>query len=196
MKNSSIIGNLILKKDVNLIKELIEIEYIPQEGKPDFILKFHFKANDYMTNTVLTKRYIMEDKDKVKQIDSTKIKWREGMNIMDNKFKTGKKGKKKSKYEEDEEESFFKFFDSKEAIVGNPDEDDLNDEDEMRLDRLEEDFDVAIEIKTELLPNALEYYLNIVEEEPIEEAEGEEGEPEDKADENADNAESDNSVDD
>ncbi|CAI2376471.1 unnamed protein product [Moneuplotes crassus] len=182
MKHSTIASSLILKKDEPLLKELYDIELIPQEGSPDFILKFHFNANDFMTNTVLTKRYIMEDDDKVKQVDSTKIKWREGMSLTE-KPKSKKKGKK-NKYDEDGVESFFKFFDSKEPCVGNPDQDDLDSDDEMKLDRLEEDFDIAVEIKSELIPNALEYYLNIVEDEPVESEEGEDQDQE--QDENED----------
>lgn len=176
MKFNPVLGVQIEKKDEKLLKDLYDIEYIKQESSNDFILKFHFHANDYMQNTVITKRYIMEDEDKIKQIDCTKIKWRAGMNLLEKeKPKKGKgKGKKKNKAKEEEmEETFFRFFTAKEACKGNPDEDDLEEEDEMRLDLLEEDFDIAVEIRDELLPHALEYYLNIVEEELIEEGEGE-----------------------
>ncbi len=181
MKHSTMVCSLLLKKDENLLRQLVDVEYIPQDGKPDFVLKFHFNPNDYMTNTVLTKRYIMEDYDKVKQVESTKIKWREGKNLT-KKEKTSKKGKKNSDFEEDGEESFFRFFDSKEPWAGNPDEDDLDSDDEMKLDKLEEDFDIAVEIKSELIPNALEYYLNIVEEDPIESEEEDDQEQEQEQD--------------
>lgn len=177
MKFNPVLGMQIVKKDEKLLKDLYDIEYIKQEGSNDFILKFHFHPNDYMQNTVITKRYIMEEEEKIKQIDCTKIKWRAGMNLLEKeKPKKGKgKGKKNKKKaeEEEEEETFFRFFVAKEACKGNPDEDDLEEEDEMRLDLLEEDFDIAVEIRDELLPHALEYYLNIVEEEQVEEGEGE-----------------------
>lgn len=184
MKNNSMIGPMIEKKDEKLLMDLIDIESIPQKDSNDFILKFHFNTNDYMQNTVITKRYIMEDEDKVKQVDCTKVKWRPNMNLLEKQKpkKKNKKGKKKAKEEEEPDESFFIFFTQKDPCKGNPDEDDLDTDDEIKLDALEEDFDIGVEIKSDLIPNALEYYLDINEEDHIEEAEGEDDEEDAKPD--------------
>lgn len=62
----------------------------------------------------------------------------------------------------------------------------------MRLDKLEEDYDIAVEFKSELIPNALEYYLNIVEDEPIESEEEDDQAPqEDNNDEGSNQSEDD-----
>lgn len=159
-KNSNMLGVMIEKKDEEFLKELKDIEYVPQVGSHDFLLKFHF-------NNIVTKRYIMEDQDKVKQINCSKV-------TLPAPKKSKKKKKGKKAQDEDYEESFLKFFSSKEALKGDPDKDDLDSEDEMRLDEMEEDYDIAVEIRDEIIPNALEYYLNIAEEPKIEEAEGEE----------------------
>lgn len=184
MKHNNVLGTQIEKVDEPLLRQLYDIEYIKQEDSSDFILKFHFHPNDYMQNTVLTKRYIMEDEGKIKQVDCTKVKWRPGKNLLEKeKPKKGKKNKNKGK-EIEEQETFFRFFTSKESWKGSPDHDDLDSEDELRLDELEEDYDNANEIVDDLIPNALEYYLNIAEDEPIEEVEGEgegEGDDEQKA---------------
>jgi nucleosome assembly protein 1-like 1 len=180
MKNNPLISPMIEKKDEKLLMELVDIENIPQKDSHDFILKFHFNTNDYIQNTVITKRYIMEDEEKVKQINCTTVKWRPDMNLLEKQKpkKKNKKGKKKAKQEQEDEpaESFFIFFTQKEPTSGNADEDDLDTDDEIKLDALEEDHDIGVELKSELIPNALEYYLNINEEEMIEEAEGEDDE--------------------
>lgn len=69
MKQDPMVGTQIEKKDEEILKYLFDIEFIRQEDSHDFILKFHFHPNDYMQNTVITKRYICEDNDKIKQID-------------------------------------------------------------------------------------------------------------------------------
>lgn len=227
MKNNRILGVQIEKKDEKLLKHLIDIEHIAIENSNDFMLKFYFTPNDYIQNTVITKRYIMhssnandEGRKNIKKIECTPIKWRNGMNLLEPpKQEKGKGKKKKSKKEiAQEEETFFKFFTAKEAIKGDPDKDDLDEEDENKLDLLEEDFDNAMEFIDELVPLALEYYLNIIEEDIIEEDDGEgEGEgdfavevdgdakddedqdetpTDDKPGENDDNNDSDNSKDD
>ncbi|CAI2377320.1 unnamed protein product [Moneuplotes crassus] len=159
MKHSTMASSLILRNDENLLKDLYDIEYIPQQESGDFVLKFHFNPNSYMSNTVLTKRYIMEDDSKIKQIDSTKICWKDGMDLTEKP-----KPSDTSEYDYDETESFFKFFKSKEPCELNEDEGDLNSDDEAKLNTLEEDYDIAVEIKSELIPNALEYYFNIIDE--------------------------------
>lgn len=189
MKNNKILGSQITKNDEKLLRYLVNIEHIAVENSNDFILKFYFVPNEYIQNTVITKRYLMhdssaseEDHGNIKKVECTPLKWRNGMNLLDKpKPAKGKKGKKKKKQEENEV-SFFQFFTAKEQLKGNPDEDDLDADDELKLDQLEEDYDDALEIRDEVIPLALEYYLNIVEEEYLEEAEGEEGEGDEGAD--------------
>lgn len=185
MKNNKMLQVQIEKRDEKLLSHLIDIEYINVENSDDFILKFHFTPNDFIENTVITKRYIMEDSDRVKKIDCTKVRWRDGKNLLEKDKPKKNKGKKKNnKKAEDSDvvETFFHFFTAKEPTVANPDEEDLEEEDEMRLEKLEEDLDIAADIRDELVPLALEYYLNIVEEDHIEEAEGEDDEEENQPD--------------
>lgn len=221
MKNNRILGVQVEKKDEKLLKHLTDIEHIAIENSNDFILKFYFTPNDFIQNTVITKRYIMhssnandEGRKNIKKIECTPLKWRNGMNLLEAPKKAKGKKKKSKKELEEQVESFFRFFTAKEPIKGDPDKDDLDEEDENKLDELEEDFDNAMEFIDEVIPLALEYYLNIVEEEIIEEAEGEgegdaEGDAEyavevdgdakdddDKADDDADKNDSDNSNDD
>ena len=185
MKNNRILGVQIEKKDEKLLKHLIDIEHIAIENSNDFMLKFYFTPNDYIQNTVITKRYIMyssnandEGRKNIKKIECTPLKWRNGMNLLEKPKQEKGKGKKKNKKNkkeemEEEEASFFKFFTAKEQIKGDPEKDDLDEEDETKLDMLEEDYDNAMEFIDELIPLALEYYLNIIEVDVIEEDDGE-----------------------
>ena len=156
----------IQSKDEDLLRHLIDIEYVKPESTNDFVLKFHFSANPYMQNTVITKRYVMGDPDTCTKIECTKVRWKANMNLLEvdpTKNSTGK-GKKKKKKEQSTE-SFFWFFTEKQEVKGDPNEDDLDDEDEERLDAIEDDYTQAVDFRDELIPLALEYYLNIVEEE-------------------------------
>jgi len=172
IKNDTMTGVMIEKKDEELLSKLYDIEHIKQESSNDFVLKFHFYPNEYMQNTVITKRYIMEDDDKVKNVDCSQVKWKQGKNLLE---KPKSKKKKKKKAQDTHEESFFHFFTTKEAVVGDPEQDDLESDDEVRLDKLEEDYDIAVEIRDEIIPNALDYIISpmVGDDENIDEAEGE-----------------------
>lgn len=209
MKNNRILSKDINKDDQKLLKHLVDIEYQKVDGSSDFLLKFYFTPNDYIHNTVITKTYHMDDSDTCRKVDCTQVRWRDKMNLLENEPAKKNKGKKKKKAVE-KVDSFFEFFTSKEGIVGDPNEEDLNEEDEERLDIIEDDYMFAQEFRDELIPLGLEYYLNIVEEdfegegEDIEdnnEAGGEkvtDGKAHKSADKNADIADdqSDNSKDD
>ena len=61
MKNSHVLGTQITKNEENLLKHLVDIEHISVENSNDFILRFHFASNDYIQNSSITKRYIMNN---------------------------------------------------------------------------------------------------------------------------------------
>ena len=135
------------EKDVPILDNLIDIIIIPLENKIDFQVNYIFKPNDYMENTILTKKYFYNIlNEKLINVEGSEINWKN-----EDKNPTIKKTvkvikKKKSKEKQiitKEIESFFDIFSKKIK-------DNLSNE-EQQAKFLKEDF----------LPNSLEYYLNI-----------------------------------
>ena len=135
------------EKDELILNNLIDIIIIPLENKIDFQVNYIFKPNDYMENTILTKKYFYNIlNEKLINVEGCEINWKN-----EDKNPTIKKTvkfikKKKSKEKQiitKEIESFFDIFSKKIK-------DNLSNE-EQQAKFLKEDF----------LPNSLEYYLNI-----------------------------------
>ena len=135
------------EKDELILNNLIDIIIIPLENKIDFQVNYIFKPNDYMENTILTKKYFYNIlNEKLINVEGCEINWKS-----EDKNPTIKKTvkfikKKKSKEKQiitKEIESFFDIFSKKIK-------DNLSNE-EQQAKFLKEDF----------LPNSLEYYLNI-----------------------------------
>eukprot|EP00340_Litonotus_pictus_P010193 CAMPEP_0170535610 /NCGR_PEP_ID=MMETSP0209-20121228/101698_1 /TAXON_ID=665100 ORGANISM="Litonotus pictus, Strain P1" /NCGR_SAMPLE_ID=MMETSP0209 /ASSEMBLY_ACC=CAM_ASM_000301 /LENGTH=145 /DNA_ID=CAMNT_0010836903 /DNA_START=601 /DNA_END=1041 /DNA_ORIENTATION=- len=118
----------------------------------------------------------MNEKQEIKKIESTTIAWKnEEVNptVSKKKKKVKAKGKSdvKTIVKTEECESFFNFFknytaeiDKKKVETKTAGEED---DDEEREDDLyiEEEYDLGVFIKDELIPYSLEYYLDIVDEE-------------------------------
>jgi nucleosome assembly protein 1-like 1 len=60
-----------------------------------FDIVFEFEKNDYFTNTILKKTYIMSRQNVIEKCEGTKVEWKEGKNITEKKIK--KKNKKSGK---------------------------------------------------------------------------------------------------
>ena len=135
------------EKDVPILDNLIDIIIIPLENKIDFQVNYIFKPNDYMENTILTKKYFYNIlNEKLINVEGSEINWKnEDKNPTIKKIvKVIKKKKSKEKQIITKEiESFFDIF-SKKIKENLPNE-------EHQAKFLKEDF----------LPNSLEYYLNI-----------------------------------
>merc|ERR1712170_260169 len=103
----------------------------------NFTLFFHFDKNDYFDHEVLTREFILDEKKlTISKIVSSKIEWKsEDVNP------TIEKKKKKIKKKKEEME------------------DDEDEEDEM--DIIEDEYDLGLSIKEEVIPYAIEYYLGV-----------------------------------
>ena len=135
------------EKDVPILDNLIDIIIIPLENKIDFQVNYIFKPNDYMENTILTKKYFYNIlNEKLINVEGCEINWKS-----EDKNPTIKKTvkfikKKKSKEKQiitKEIESFFDIFSKK------------------IKDNLPNEEQQAKFIKEDFLPNSLEYYLNL-----------------------------------
>lgn len=181
MRNNPLVASMIFDQDYELLKNLTEIKLITEENSGNFTLEFHFKENQFIHNQVLSKKYVLTDDDAVKAGEGTEIKWK-GANLTQKVKKTKKRGKgKKSGTKVEEVPSFFLFFKSM-----SEDDDEEEDEDEDGFgDTLEDDFEIGREFRDELIPNAILYYLNVVdnlgdEDDDDESGEAETGKPKSK----------------
>jgi hypothetical protein len=174
LKNSAYFT--INEKDESILEFLKDVRLKPVEGnKLDFTMEFEFRTNEYFTNTLLTKTFIHDDKtDDVEKTIGCSVNWTSQdknprIAIKNKKVKKGKKVEVKKI--ETIVPSFFDIFadQSKEDHPSN-----------------EGSF-----FKDDLLPNSLEYYLNIMddfeegEDEDFEDDEDEEDEDSDDEDDGA-----------
>lgn len=193
LKNSSQFGELINTKDEKILKHLTDITLEYKENG-NFTLFFHFTPNEYFSHTVLTREFIMDIAHAINKIVSTKIEWaNEDVNPTvakkKKKVKSKGKGEVKTIVKLEECESFFNFFkDYNAEDLKNKEikEDAESEEEEDTNMYIEEEYDLGIFIKDELIPYSLEYYLDIVDEEGDEEMEEDEDDMDDGEDDGED----------
>ena len=158
MRNNTLLSEIIFDQDFGLLKHLVDVRCIIEENSEDFTLEFHFSENSFMRNEVLTKKYIMGPNDDPKG-EGTEIHWKcNSLTQGGNKLK--KTGKNKKAITDIEEiPSFFLFFKT------DPDNIDYEVEEEGKKmeDTLECDYETACELRDELIPNAVYYYLGAIE---------------------------------
>jgi hypothetical protein len=159
------------EKDEPILNHLSDVRMKPVEGsRLNFVMEFHFTPNEYFTNTLLTKTFFYnEETEDVEKTTGSSISWTTQDKNPRIKMKN-KKVKKGKKVETIKQEEFVpSFFD-------------------LFADQSKEDYpsEEGNFFKDDLLPNSLEYYLNIMDE-PMEGLddfeEGEDEEDEDDEDE-------------
>lgn len=189
LKNTSQFGDMITPKDEKVLKYLTDLT-IDYNENGNFTLSFSFSPNEFFSHEKLKRDFIMDDKQNIKKIESTSIEWTsEEVNptIAKKKKKVKQKGKSdvKTIIKVEECESFFNFFKNYNAEdKGKETKKENNDDEDEEVDHnlyIEEEYDLGVFIKDELIPYSLEYYLDIVEDE--EEDEGDEDEENDGGDE-------------
>lgn len=157
LKNNPMLSTMIFEQDEELLKHLINIKHISEPNSDNFTLEFFFSENNFIENTILTKKYFMGTDDEVERGEGTEIKWK-GTNLTQKVKKTKKRGKnKKVGIKVEEIPSFFSFFKN----VSDEDEEEQDSEDEDMGNLLEDDFELACEIRDEIIPNAVYYYLGV-----------------------------------
>lgn len=192
LKNSSQFSEMINEKDENILKHLTNIN-LSFKPNGDFSLHFHFSQNEYFKHETLYRNFILDEKMTIKKIESSKIEWNsEELNPTVAKKK--KKLKNKNKPNEvktivkvEEVPSFFNFFKDYTAIEGHSHKvhKKSDDEDEEEIDEnefIDEEYELGIFFKDELIPYSLEYYLDIVDEDDDEEEEEDDEDEEDEDD--------------
>ena len=170
-------------KDKPVLKCLKEIKCISKENG-NFTLEFHFEPNDYFKNIVLKREFILDEEFDIKEIKSDEIFWKNDQVNPTIELQTKKMKNKRTKYvktvtKKVKVPSFFSSFKNFKKGDKKKDEesedDDEEDEGEDKL-TIEDEYDLGLQIKEEIIPYAIEYYLGIVDDEEDGCEEDEEGE--------------------
>jgi nucleosome assembly protein 1-like 1 len=163
-----------------------------------FKLHFHFAANEFFANAVLTKTYHTEPESKwdadldTTKIEVTPVEWKDGMDLTVELVTKGK-GKKK-KVKKVPRDSFFRFFyplgegaEFPPEVPGDSDDEDESeeeDEEEKMADLINEDMAYADALRNLIIPHAVRHYTQeAVEMESDDESDGEPNEEESDSDE-------------
>ncbi|GMH65446.1 hypothetical protein TrST_g10139 [Triparma strigata] len=192
LSQNGTVSETLTESDVDCLEYLSDIRSTDLPGGVGFTLTFKFAENPYFTNAELSKRYdipnlYLDDEPMLEKITGSVINWKEGqclthkVTIKKQRSKSGKsKGQIRSVEKKIKVDSFFNFFNSVEV----PSEDASMDEEEMDLLEavIDQDYDVACAFRTQLVPDAIEWFTG--------EANGDEGDSEyDDEDEDTDSDE-------
>eukprot|EP00356_Strombidium_inclinatum_P015267 CAMPEP_0170483162 /NCGR_PEP_ID=MMETSP0208-20121228/2894_1 /TAXON_ID=197538 /ORGANISM="Strombidium inclinatum, Strain S3" /LENGTH=354 /DNA_ID=CAMNT_0010756101 /DNA_START=16 /DNA_END=1077 /DNA_ORIENTATION=- len=188
---NSPMGESISEKDRPILGYLqnVQLELHQEEEKGDgFDLIFTFAPNSYFDGTQIKKTVTRKNGNPIKT-QSTEIKWKDACNPTIKKQKKKKKGKKVTV--EVKCESFFNIFetidpenagkkdDEKKEKPEDDEDGDYDEADELNM-KLQEDHDIAEQLKDDLVPLALEYYLGVIENEGEDDEDDEDDDDEDE----------------
>ena len=181
---------MINDKDKNILKKLKLIKCTPEENG-NFTLEFFFEPNDYFTNEVLKREFILDEDYDIKEIKSDEIQWKSDevnptIEIKQKKVKNKRTKQIKTVQKKEKMPSFFSSFRNFVKKEGDKpkddDKDEDDDEDEGDEMTIEDEYDQALQFKEEIIPYAIEYYLGIADDEE-DDLGGEEDEEEEEEEE-------------
>lgn len=171
-KNVEMLEDLVKEHDEPLLNHLEDIKVVFADNKGlDFTLEFHFSENEFITNKVLTKSYVVEckvdendpfsfDGPNIVKTTGCKIDWKKGKNLT---IKTVKKkqrhkgrGQTRTVTKTVPNESFFTFFSPPEPKVDDTADDD--DEEDATMETLAADFARAEFLKDRVIPQAVLFF--------------------------------------
>jgi len=168
LKHSEDFEESITEQDEEALKFLKDIRAKKIDDGPSFSIEFSFESNPFFEDAVLVKTYHLVEKDggptMFDHASATKINWKSGKNLTVKKVtktqggkRGGGRGKRgggapKTVTVLEPCESFFNFFDP-EAML---EDEDMEEEDLEGM--LENDYEVGITLKEEIIPNAVLYF--------------------------------------
>ncbi len=168
LNNQDIMVN---EKDKDVLKKLKMIKCTPEENG-NFSLEFFFEPNDFFTNEVLKREFILDEDYDIKEIKSDEINWKSDsvnptIELKQKKVKNKRTKQVKTITKKEKVPSFFSSFRHFEKKEGeNKEEKDEEDEDEEGEElNIEDEYDLALQFKEEIIPYAIEYYLGIADDE-------------------------------
>ena len=167
LNNSEFIIN---EKDKNILKKLKEITCETEENG-NFKLIYKFYPNIYFTNETLVREFILDDDFDIKSIKSDVIEWKSDevnptINMVHKKVKNKRTKQVKVVLKKEIVPSFFtsfKNYEKSEKEKDKKDEEDDEENEENEENDITDEFDLALQLKDEIIPYAIEHYLGIAE---------------------------------
>lgn len=173
LQNYDVIAELIQEHDVPILEHLEDITLeLKEEPNTGFKLHFHFSANEFFTNKVLTKEYILNpnpesDKDLIYQgpmlrnATGTPIDWKKGKDVTVKTIKKKQKkkggagaGQTRTVVKTVPQESFFRFF-----SPINTEETDVDEESgDAMAQMVQRDYEVGEILKERVIPAAVLWF--------------------------------------
>ena len=180
---------MINEKDKSVLKKLKLIKCIPEENG-NFVLEFYFEPNEYFSNEVLKREFILDEDYDIKKIKSDEIQWKSDdvnptIEIKQKKVKNKRTKQIKTVQKKEKIPSFFssfRNFEKKEGDKKNEEKDEEDEEEDVDEMTIEDEYDQALQFKEEIIPYAIEYYLGIADDEE-DELGGEEDEEDEEEEE-------------
>jgi len=146
-----------------------------------FKLCFHFMENPYFEQTLISKEYHTEETSpytgevSVKLIKTTDIVWKTGKDVTVEKVAKAVKGggakkAKQKKTKEEPRDSFFRMFfrtlkeddemppDIMQMMLGEREDDEDEDDDEMLMEFMDNDHEIGMAVKDQIIPFAVRWY--------------------------------------
>ena len=156
--NSSQLKNYLNEKDRIILKNLSSI-LCEEESNGNFKIIFQFKEKDikpFFSNNELYVHYILDEKLTIKEIESSIINWTNDISnpsiILEKKqIKNQKTGEIIEREEKTNCQSFFSIFKNIKKGINDKIDDEITDI-----------YDLGYHIKEDLIPNSIEYYLNMM----------------------------------
>ncbi|XP_017789056.1 PREDICTED: nucleosome assembly protein 1-like 1 isoform X2 [Habropoda laboriosa] len=200
-KNVGTLADMVQEHDEPILKHLYDIKVIFLKSNPmGFVLEFHFEPNEYFSNSVLTKEYIMKctpekndpfsfEGPEIYKCKGCVIDWKKGKNVTVKTIKKNQKHKSRGSIrtvtKTVRNDSFFNFFSP--PVVPEDAEAELDDETQALLTS---DFEIGHYIRERIVPRAVLYYTGEGLEDEDEDYEEEEGDEDDPEEEDEDDEES------
>ncbi|XP_017070173.1 nucleosome assembly protein 1-like 1 [Drosophila eugracilis] len=193
-RNTAILSEMVQTHDEPALGKLIDIS-IKYDNGHSYTLEFHFDKNEYFSNSVLTKQYVLKstvDPDdpfafegpEIYKCTGCTINWEKKMNLtvktIRKKQKHKERGAVRTIVKQVPTDSFFNFFNPPEVPAN---EDEIDDESQQILAT---DFEIGHFIRARIIPKAVLYYTgDIVDDEDDEDEEEFENEEDDYDDDDA-----------
>ena len=164
LKFNSMVAAYISERDEDLLKYLTDIKCTREPSSDSFTISFVFGENPFIANPILEKTYTLSYDSVLEKATSTEIQWleenltqrqapRKQVNRLTKKTRVVQKAVNCS--------SFFTFF----RGIGMPPAQELGEMEASAQDALaaaiQEDYDLACEIRDEVIPNGVYGYLQV-----------------------------------
>jgi len=164
-----VVAELLTERDIDCLEHLEDITCMDYENGEGFTLSFHFSANDFFENAILTKEYevpnlLLADEPILKDVGGCEIRWKPGRSLTYKKVCKTQRGKGKNAgqvrrvMKKEKVESFFHFF----TPPTMPRFEDMDEQEANRLEKaFDEDYDIAQAFRSHIIPKAALWFTGM-----------------------------------